>query len=75
MSEKKNITLNCLRCGGNMTIVGSKQFDEGTDWSSWLGEWGKLLNRKEKLDMLGCTHCGKVEFYFHGVLTKNTKNE
>jgi len=74
MSDKKAI-LNCLRCGGNMTIVGSKQFDEGTDWSSWLGEWGKLLNRKEKLDTLGCTHCGKVEFYFHGVLTKKQSNE
>lgn len=75
MAQKDKNTLNCLRCGGVMTIVGSKKFDEGTDWSSWLGEWGKLLNRKEKLDMLGCQYCGKVEFYFDGVLTKNKSNE
>ncbi len=66
-------SLLCLRCGTNMTVVGSKSFDEGTDWSSWLGDWGKFLNRKEKLDMLGCLSCGKVEFYFHEVLTKNKK--
>lgn len=66
-------TINCLRCNSTMTVVGSKSFDEGTDWSTWLGEWGKLLNNKEKLDMLGCSHCGKVEFFFHGVLTKSKK--
>ena len=75
MANNKNESLNCLRCGGNMTIIGTKKFKEGTDWSSWLGEWGKLLNRQEKLDMLGCMHCGKVEFYFDGVLTKKNSNE
>ncbi|MEM6377120.1 MAG: hypothetical protein AAF705_02835 [Bacteroidota bacterium] len=75
MPKENEVSLNCLRCGGNMTIVGVKKFDEGTDWSNWLGEWGNLLNRKEKLDMLGCIHCGKVEFYFHGILTKKQTDE
>lgn len=72
MEKKKYESIECLRCGGNMTIIGTKKFSEGTDWSSWLGEWGKLLNRKEKLDMLGCMHCGKVEFFFDGVLKNKT---
>ena len=75
MSDKKNTNIDCLRCGGNMTIIGTKKFSEGIDWSTWLGDWGKLLNTQEKLDMLGCLHCGKVEFFFHEVLTKNQKNE
>ena len=70
MDKSKLKKLNCLRCGGNMTIIGTKKFDEGTDWSSFLGDWGKLLNKQEKLDMVGCMHCGKVEFFFEGVVTK-----
>jgi len=71
MAQENYSELKCLRCNEGMKVIGTKQFDEGTDWSSWLGDWGKLLNRKEKLDMLGCTNCGKVEFYFQGALTSN----
>ena len=73
MNKSKLEELDCLRCGGNMTIIGTKKFDEGMDWSSFLGDWGKLLNRQEKLDMVGCMHCGKVEFYFEGVLNNGAK--
>lgn len=64
--SKKYEDYPCLRCVSPLVIVGTKKFDEGTDWTSWLGDWGKLLNRQERLEMLGCTKCGKVEFYFEG---------
>lgn len=76
MEQQDDNQILCLRCQQEMTIIGTKQFSEGTDWSSWLGQWGKLLNRKEKLDMMGCLNCGKVEFFFKDVLTKtDLKNE
>ncbi len=72
MADKtiKNEVIECLRCGNQMTPIGTKKFDEGMDWSSIFGDWGRFLNRQEKLDMVGCEYCGKVEFFFGGLLKK-----
>ena len=68
MSTKNEVKMPCLRCGEDMVFMGTKKFPEGTDWSNWIGEWGTLLNRKESFDVLGCTNCGKIEFFYKNVM-------
>ena len=61
MSEE---SLNCLRCGTQLTFLGERDFHEGTrGWGFFLGDLGELFTAREKMELYVCEACGHMEFF------------
>jgi DNA-directed RNA polymerase subunit RPC12/RpoP len=57
-------SLNCLRCGTQLTFLGEKDFHEGSrGWGFFLGDLGELFTAREKVELYACEACGHLEFF------------
>ncbi len=55
-------SLQCLRCGTQMGLVGREKFQLG-EHGFFLGDLPNLLAGSLELELYGCPKCGKVEFF------------
>lgn len=58
--------LTCLRCKTPLTYFGERYLHEGMGMFD-EGLFTKATLNRLALDVYSCQHCGKVEFFEHGV--------
>ena len=57
-------SLNCLRCGTQLTFLGERGFHEGSrGWGFFLGDLGELFTAREKIELYACEGCGHMELF------------
>lgn len=52
----------CIRCGGEMTHLGSEKLQLG-QYGIFLGAWSNLASGALSVDIYCCKNCKKLEFY------------
>lgn len=58
--------LECLRCGAAMKFLKQEKIQLGQT-GYFLGDWPNLLAGALEVEIYGCCHCGKVEFFMPGI--------